>query len=141
MASIFGSPDLANQSGRDYVTEDRSPKLGSGNRGAAIEYHLSLDMAKEIAHRRIDLLGAPHRLPERSFGYAGFCRRIGCKGTGGRICRETKGPLFPFALGRSGFCLWSPPLVDFLTFDQVFAALKLGEIGPVRRKIKAAVGP
>jgi hypothetical protein len=42
---------------------------------------------------------------------------------------------------RASGCLRSPPLVDFLTFDQVFAALQLGEIGPVRRKIKAAVRP
>lgn len=35
--------------GVDYVTEARSPNLASGNRGASLEYHLALDMAKEIA--------------------------------------------------------------------------------------------
>jgi phage anti-repressor protein len=33
----------------DYVTVSRSPIPGSGNRGAAIEYHGTLDMAKELA--------------------------------------------------------------------------------------------
>ncbi|HUW08468.1 MAG TPA: antA/AntB antirepressor family protein [Anaerolineae bacterium] len=34
--------------GRDYVTVARSPNPASGNRGAAIEYHLTLDMAKHL---------------------------------------------------------------------------------------------
>jgi phage anti-repressor protein/phage antirepressor YoqD-like protein len=33
----------------DYVTDSRSPVLGSGNRGASTDYHLTLDMAKEIS--------------------------------------------------------------------------------------------
>ena len=37
------------EEGRDYITEARSPILASGNRGAGTEYHLSIDMAKEIA--------------------------------------------------------------------------------------------
>lgn len=35
--------------GEDYATISRSPELGSGNRGAATDYHLTLDMAKELA--------------------------------------------------------------------------------------------
>jgi|GEM_PF-564446 len=35
--------------GIDFVTVSRSPILGNGNRGAAIEYHLTLDMAKELS--------------------------------------------------------------------------------------------
>lgn len=33
----------------DYVIESRSPESGTGNRGARIDYHLTLDTAKEIA--------------------------------------------------------------------------------------------
>lgn len=36
-------------SGQDYCTESRSPELGTGNRGASIEYFLTLDMAKELS--------------------------------------------------------------------------------------------
>lgn len=35
--------------GLDFIAIARSPDLGSGNRGAAIDYHLTLDMAKELA--------------------------------------------------------------------------------------------
>lgn len=35
--------------GQDFVVEARSPELASGNRGASIEYHLTLDMAKELS--------------------------------------------------------------------------------------------
>lgn len=35
--------------GADFVTESRSPVSGSGNRGAATDYFLSLDMAKELS--------------------------------------------------------------------------------------------
>ena len=34
---------------QDYVLFRHSPKTGSGNRGAKIDYHLSLDMAKELS--------------------------------------------------------------------------------------------
>ncbi len=37
------------QEGVDYVTISRSPIQGSGNRGASIDYHLTLDMAKELS--------------------------------------------------------------------------------------------
>lgn len=33
----------------DYILISRSPKRGSGNRGASIEHHITLDMAKELA--------------------------------------------------------------------------------------------
>jgi len=36
-------------SGEDFITISRSPELASGNRGASIDYHLTLDMAKELA--------------------------------------------------------------------------------------------
>ena len=42
--STYGFTD-----GVDFLTEARSPELASGNRGASIEYHLTLDMAKELA--------------------------------------------------------------------------------------------
>jgi phage anti-repressor protein len=35
--------------GEDFVTESRSPNRASGKRGASIEYHLTLGMAKELA--------------------------------------------------------------------------------------------
>jgi phage anti-repressor protein len=35
--------------GVDFLSISRSPELASGNRGAAIDYHLTLDMAKELA--------------------------------------------------------------------------------------------
>ena len=35
--------------GEDYISISRSPELASGNRGASIDYHLTLDMAKELA--------------------------------------------------------------------------------------------
>jgi phage anti-repressor protein len=35
--------------GEDFITISRSPELGSGNRGAATDYHLTLDMAKELS--------------------------------------------------------------------------------------------
>ncbi len=35
--------------GVDYVTISRSPIQASGNRGASIDYHLTLDMAKELS--------------------------------------------------------------------------------------------
>ncbi len=35
--------------GRDFTTESRLPNLASGNRGASIEYHLSIHMAKAIS--------------------------------------------------------------------------------------------
>ncbi|QOQ83842.1 antA/AntB antirepressor family protein [Comamonas thiooxydans] len=35
--------------GEDFITVSRSPELASGNRGASIDYHLTLDMAKELA--------------------------------------------------------------------------------------------
>lgn len=35
--------------GQDFVTESRSPDSGSGNRGAALEYHITADMAKELS--------------------------------------------------------------------------------------------
>lgn len=35
--------------GQDYVTLRRSPKPGSGNRGAGLDYFLTLDMAKELS--------------------------------------------------------------------------------------------
>lgn len=35
--------------GDDFITIARSPELASGNRGASIDYHLALDMAKELA--------------------------------------------------------------------------------------------
>ena len=35
--------------GVDFITISRSPELASGNRGAAVDYHLSLDMAKELS--------------------------------------------------------------------------------------------
>ena len=37
------------QDGVDFTTISRSPELASGNRGAAVDYHLSLDMAKELS--------------------------------------------------------------------------------------------
>lgn len=37
------------QDGVDFVTFCHSPELGSGNRGARIDYHLTLDMAKELS--------------------------------------------------------------------------------------------
>jgi phage anti-repressor protein len=37
------------EQGQDYVTVARSPIPASGNRGAAIDYLLTLDMAKELA--------------------------------------------------------------------------------------------
>lgn len=33
----------------DFLSISRSPELASGNRGASIDYHLTLDMAKELA--------------------------------------------------------------------------------------------
>lgn len=35
--------------GEDFVAVSRSPIRGSGNRGASIDYHLSIDMAKELS--------------------------------------------------------------------------------------------
>ncbi|WP_241087573.1 antA/AntB antirepressor family protein [Candidatus Vondammii sp. HM_W22] len=35
--------------GSDYITTSRSPKRGSGNCGASINYFFTLDMAKELA--------------------------------------------------------------------------------------------
>lgn len=35
--------------GSDFITESRSPNPASGNRGASIEYHLTLGMARELA--------------------------------------------------------------------------------------------
>ena len=35
--------------GEDFITISRSPDLASGNRGASIDYHLTLDMAKELS--------------------------------------------------------------------------------------------
>jgi len=35
--------------GVDFITVSRSPVLASGNRGASTEYHLTLDMGKELA--------------------------------------------------------------------------------------------
>lgn len=35
--------------GEDYISISRSPELASGNRGASIDYHLTIDMAKELA--------------------------------------------------------------------------------------------
>ena len=35
--------------GEDFITVSRSPELGSGNRGASTDYHLTLDMAKELS--------------------------------------------------------------------------------------------
>jgi hypothetical protein len=35
--------------GRDFVTVVRPPKLASGNRGAGLDYHGTLTMAKEFA--------------------------------------------------------------------------------------------
>ncbi len=37
------------EDGVDYITISRSPKRGSGNLGASIDYFISLDMAKELA--------------------------------------------------------------------------------------------
>ena len=37
------------EEGRDFVTDARSPILASGNRGAATDYLVILDMAKELA--------------------------------------------------------------------------------------------
>ncbi len=37
------------QEGVDFIIEYRTPNLASGNRGASIEYFISLDMAKELA--------------------------------------------------------------------------------------------
>lgn len=52
--------------GRDYATDHRSPNPGTGNRGASIEYYVSLDMAKELAMvennptgRRLHVDGGP----------------------------------------------------------------------------------
>lgn len=35
--------------GEDYISISQSPKRGSGNRGATIDYHITLDMGKELA--------------------------------------------------------------------------------------------
>lgn len=35
--------------GEDFISISRSPIPGSGNRGASIDYHLTLDMAKELS--------------------------------------------------------------------------------------------
>ena len=35
--------------GEDFIAIARSPELASGNRGASIDYHLTLDMAKELS--------------------------------------------------------------------------------------------
>jgi phage anti-repressor protein len=35
--------------GVDFISISRSPELASGNRGASIDYHLTLDMAKELS--------------------------------------------------------------------------------------------
>ncbi|TCQ79573.1 AntA/AntB antirepressor [Ochrobactrum sp. BH3] len=35
--------------GRDFVIDAAPQNYGAGNRGARIEYHLALDMAKELS--------------------------------------------------------------------------------------------
>ena len=35
--------------GLDFISIARSPEMASGNRGASIDYHLTLDMAKELS--------------------------------------------------------------------------------------------
>lgn len=37
------------QDGVDFTTISRSPELASGNRGAAVDYYISIDMAKELS--------------------------------------------------------------------------------------------
>ncbi len=37
------------EAGLDFLTISRSPDLASGNRGASVDYHLTLDMAKELS--------------------------------------------------------------------------------------------
>jgi len=43
------APGYGFEQGQDYAKVVRSPNPGSGNRGAAVDYFLTLDMAKELA--------------------------------------------------------------------------------------------